>query len=60
MSTTLSIRLPDPIAKWVEQRAALTGRSRGCIVKESIEQVMLQHDKPFMKLAGTLEGPSNL
>jgi len=60
MSTTLSIRLPDELARWVEEQAKATGRSRGSLVKEAIERARQAKTKPFMNLAGTLEGPPDL
>jgi predicted transcriptional regulator len=60
MSTTLSIRLPDELARWVEERARATGRSQGSLVREAIEQARQLKTKPFMSLAGALEGPPDL
>jgi len=60
MSTTLSIRLPEELALWVEEQARATGRSKGSLVKEAIEQARQAKTKPFMSLAGSLEGPPDL
>jgi predicted transcriptional regulator len=60
MSTTLSVRLPDELARWVEEKAASSGRSRGSLVKEALESVRGKESKSFMRLAGTLQGPSDL
>ncbi len=60
MSTTLTIRLPDDLAQSVEAQARLTGRSQGSLVKEAIERHLLPGRKPFMRLAGILEGPPDL
>ena len=60
MSTTLSIRLPDDLARWVEDQAKATGRSRGSLVKEAIERARQAKTKPFMSLAGALDGPTDL
>lgn len=60
MSKTLSIRLPEELALWIEEQARLTGRSRGTLVREALERARSTGDKPFMKWAGTVEGPSDL
>jgi len=60
MSTTLSIRLPDDLASWVEEEARRSGRSQGSLVKEALERVRQAEARPFMKLAGRVEGAPNL
>lgn len=61
MSTTLSVRLGDDLAQWVEEQAKITGRSQGSLVKEALEKVRHEEQvKPFMKLAGSLDGPADL
>ena len=61
MSTTLSVRLPEALAQWVEENAQATGRSQGSLVKEALERVrQADASKPFLALAGSLEGPRNL
>ena len=61
MSTTVSIRLPEELAQWVEENARVAGRSQGSLVKEALER-MRQADtsKPFLALAGSIEGLSQL
>jgi predicted transcriptional regulator len=60
MSTTLSVRLPDELARWVEEKAATSGRSRGSLVKEALESIRSKETKSFMRFAGTLQGPPDL
>lgn len=60
MSKTLTIRLPEDLARWVAEQASASGRSRGSLVKEALERARKAESKPFMKLAGTLKGPTNL
>jgi Arc/MetJ-type ribon-helix-helix transcriptional regulator len=60
MSTTLSIRLPDELAHWVEEQARATGRSKISLIKEAIERARQAKTKPFMTLAGAVEGPPDL
>ena len=61
MSTTLSVRLPEALARWLEENAKATGRSQGSLVKEALERVRrAEASKPFLSLAGSIEGPRNL
>lgn len=61
MSTTLSVRLPEALARWVEENAKATGRSQGSLVKEALERVQRDRaSKPFLALAGSIDGPKNL
>jgi len=61
MSTTLSVRLGEDLARWVEEQARATGRSQGSLVKEALEKArQAERGKPFMKLAGSVDGPKDL
>jgi predicted transcriptional regulator len=61
MSTTLSLRLPEELAQWVEENARVTGRSQGSLVKDALERVrQADASKSFLSLAGSIEGPKNL
>jgi predicted DNA-binding protein len=60
MSTTLSIRLPDDLARWVEEKSQASGKSKGCLVKEALELIQIKEAKPFMRLAGKVNGAADL
>ncbi len=61
MRTTLSIRLGPELADWLKEQARITGRSQGSLVKEALDKArQTGQTKPFMNLAGSLEGPANL
>ena len=63
MSRTLTIRITDAIAEWLKQTSQRTGIPAGRIVREQLERAMTEssaEEKPFMKLAGSFEGPGNL
>jgi len=61
MSTTLSIRLDKDLAVWVEEQARATGRSQGSLVKEALERLRRdEEDRPFLRLAGSVDGPPDL
>ena len=63
MSDTVTLRVPKPLAAWLRERAARTGRSQSQIIKEQLERLR-QDDKgapKFMRLAGCIRGgPRNL
>ena len=56
MSHTLSVRVPDELADWLEAAAKRMGLSRGELVREQLEKA--RHEttdaQPFMSLAGTV------
>lgn len=60
MSNTLTIRLPDDLAQWLEDASRKSGIPRGRIVKMELERAQKDSSRPFMRLAGTIDGPSDL
>ena len=63
MSRTLTIRITDDIADWLERTSRRTGIPAGRIIREQLERAMTASDskeRPFMKLAGSFDGPGNL
>jgi predicted transcriptional regulator len=63
MSRTLTIRLTDELVQWLQRTARRTGIPAGRIVREQLERAKsesIAEDKPFMRLAGIVDGPKNL
>ena len=60
MSNTLTIRLPEDLAQWLEERARKTGVSRGKIVRMELDRARKSAKQSFMRWAGTIEGPPDL
>jgi hypothetical protein len=60
MSNTITVRLPDDLAKWLEDAAQKTGLPKGRIIREELEKARHSAHRPFLRLAGAIEGPSNL
>jgi hypothetical protein len=60
MSNTLTIRLPDDLAQWLEEASRKSGIPRGRIVKMELERAQKDSGRPFMRLAGTIDGPPDL
>ena len=56
MSHTLTVRVPDELADWLEAAAKRMGLSQGAIVREQLEKVRKEtaHSRSFMRLAGTV------
>jgi len=61
VSHTITIRLTKELAAWLEEVAAKTGVPQGRIVREALAEAKAQSTaKPFMRLAGTVDGPRDL
>ena len=60
MSNTLTIRLPEDLAEWLEQTARKSGVPRGRIVRRELEKARSSSKQPFMRLAGVTSGPLDL
>lgn len=60
MGNTLTIRLPDDIANWLRETSRKSGIPRGRIVKMELERAQKESSRPFMRLAGAIDGPSDL
>lgn len=57
MSSTVTVRLPDTLARWLRDAARRRGVSQSQIIKDNLEKArQASPDKPFMKLAGSLKG----
>jgi hypothetical protein len=60
MGHTLTIRLQQDLAEWLEDEAAKTGVSQGQIVREQLEKARAGQAQPFMRLAGSVRGARDL
>lgn len=60
MSNTFTVRLPQDLAKWLDQTARRAGVSRGRIVRMELERARKSSRQPFLRLAGAVEGPADL
>jgi len=59
MSNTITVRLPEDLAKWLDHAARKTGLPKGRIVREQLEKAR-NSNRPFLRLAGAIAGPSDL
>ena len=63
MGNTITIRVAESLATWLQEKSARTGMSQGQIVREQLERVRRGDKKTqnFMRLAGTIKnGPRDL
>jgi hypothetical protein len=60
MSNTLTIRLPEELAGWLEEASRRSGLSRGEVVRRELERARKAAKKPWMRLAGDIQGPPDL
>jgi hypothetical protein len=60
-TTTISVRLPAELDRWLEEEARLTGMPKGRIVREQLEILRTRKARqPFLDLAGVVDGPPGL
>lgn len=60
MSNTITVRVPEDLAEWLNDAARRTGVSKGRIVREELEKARNSPRRPFLRLAGTVAGPADL
>jgi predicted DNA-binding protein len=60
MRNTITVRLPEELAEWLETAAARTGVSQGKIIREQLEKARDKEERPFLRLAGKIAGPADL
>lgn len=56
MSHTLTIRLQDDLAEWVERTARAMGVSQGLLIRDQLEKARREdvQTRPYMRLAGSV------
>lgn len=60
MSNTLTVRLPDDLATWLDETARKTGVPRGRIVRMELERARKMSKRPFLRLVGSIDGAPDL
>jgi hypothetical protein len=57
MSHTITVRLPEDLADWLQSTAQQRGVSASRIIKDQLEMARKNApSRPFMKLAGSIKG----
>lgn len=60
MGNTITVRLPEDLAEWLELAARKTGVPKGRLVREELERARNSAQRPFLRWAGAIAGPSDL
>lgn len=60
MGNTITVRLPQDLAEWLDSAAEAASVPKGRIVREQLEKARASSEKPFMRLAGAASGPADL
>jgi Ribbon-helix-helix protein, copG family len=61
MGNTITIRLSEELAAWLESAAAHSGVSQGKLIRDQLEKARANGEaQGFMRLAGTVSGPEDL
>ena len=60
MSITITVRLPEDLAEWLDSASRKAGVPRGRIVRDQLQLARQRGQRPFMRLAGSVEGPDDL
>jgi predicted transcriptional regulator len=61
MGHTISVRLSDELAAWLEEAAAQSGMSQGALIRHQLERARASGEtQGFLRLAGAVSGPEDL
>jgi predicted transcriptional regulator len=60
MRKTITVRVPDELADWLSTTAEKTGVPQGWIVRDQLERARRAEKRPFLRLAGAIDGPADL
>jgi hypothetical protein len=60
MGNTITVRLPEDLAEWLDEASRKAGVPRGRIVRDQLELARRSEGRPFLRLAGSVEGPKDL
>ena len=60
MGNTITVRIPDDLAEWLNETARKTGISKGRLVRNELERARKLQERPFMRLVGVGSGPPDL
>jgi len=60
MGNTISVRLPDDLAQWLDQTSRKTGLAKGRIIRQELERAKNSAEPAFLRWAGAIAGPVDL
>ncbi len=60
MSTTITVRLSEELAAWLEEVAERSGMSQGKLIRDQLEKARASGEgQSFLRLAGVVSGPED-
>jgi Ribbon-helix-helix protein, copG family len=60
MSNTITVRVPEDLAAWLDEAARKAGVSKGRLIRDELERARKAERRPFLKLVGVIAGPPDL
>ena len=61
MRHTVTVRLTEELAAWLESTAARSGVSQSKLIRDQLERAMASGEaQGFLRLAGAISGPKDL
>jgi predicted DNA-binding protein len=60
MRNTITVRLPEDLAEWLDDTATKTGVSQGKIIRDQLEKARAMEVRPFLRLAGAISASPEL
>jgi len=60
MGSTITVRLPEDLAVWLEETARRDGVPKGRLIRDELERARQSEKRAFMSLAGIGSGPPGL
>jgi Arc/MetJ-type ribon-helix-helix transcriptional regulator len=61
MGTTITVRLNEELATWLEEAAARSGVSKSELIRDQLEKARASgEEQSFLRLAGAVDGPEDL
>jgi hypothetical protein len=60
MSNTITVRLPEDLAQWLDSASRKAGVPKGRIVRDQLELARKREKRPFLRLPGKVKGPRDL
>jgi metal-responsive CopG/Arc/MetJ family transcriptional regulator len=60
MRNSITVRLPDDLAEWLNEASRKAGVPRGRIVRDQLEAARQAGKQPFLRHAGSVEGHAGL
>ena len=61
MGHTITVRLSEELAAWLESAAAQSGVSQGKLIRDQLEKARVSGEaQGFLRLAGAVSGPEDL